>query len=275
MEKGKNCRKMFVVGAALMISIIMLAGPVFAVEDVILPDEIAFGEVEVGQVKTAELVISHTANSQVVAAISFSSTCPDLSLGATSLTIPAGQTGSVIVTYSPSEAGPCTGTMELQFTWIQPFGSVDLGTKTVTVTGTGLAPKESEPQAVDIESILEFFDASVAAKAIKGKGKGRHHAAERRLEALRRMLEMADEEIQNGRLEQACRLLNVVYKKIDGEHRPLSAADFAIGEALPQMADMVAQVMEDLACPGSEGLHRGHWEKEKDRIHASGKGKKH
>ena len=249
MKTRKDCRNMFFVGAALMISIMLLPGPVLAEDVIILPNEISFGEVEVGRQKTAELVISHTANSQVEAAISFSSTCPDFSLGATPnpLIIPAGANASVIITYSPTEAGFCSGTMGLKFVWITPFGRTDLGSKTVSVTGTGLAPpEEPEEPPPTMESLLQFFDASVAAKTIKGKG--RKNAADRRLKALRKMLEIADRRIQDEEVEKACRLLNAVYKKIDGKHRPKSASDFAKGEALPQLADMVAQVMADLAC---------------------------
>lgn len=248
MQTGNVFRKMFLAGAALMVAFILCTGPVFA-QEVILPDEIAFGEVEVGQVKTAELVISHTANTQVEAQITFNSACPDFSLGATPnpLIIPAGANGSVIVTYSPTGPGPCIGSMDIRFTWIQPFGSMDLGTKTVTVTGTGKATEEPVPPAVDILSIIDFLDASVAAKTIQGKGVKK--APVRRLNAIRKMLEIADRRVQNEELEKACRLLSVVYNKIDGKHRPQSAVDFLKGEALPQLAAMVAQVMEDLGCP--------------------------
>jgi len=251
MRNRKNFKRLLLAGAALVVPIMMFTGPVFAAE-VSLPDKIDFGEVDVGMQKSAELVITHTAPSQVVAQISLSSdSCPALTLGATSLTIPAGQPGSVFVYFTPTQGGLCEGTMSLHFTWIVPPFNQDLGTKTVIVTGTGVAV-EPEPGPVDMGSILEFFDTSVSVK--NPDHKGRDRAANQRLKDLRRMLVKADALIQNGEVEKACRTLNVVRKKIEMKHRPGSLWDDVKGEVLSQLDDMVAQVMADLACPEGGGL---------------------
>ena len=245
MEKRKNCRRMFLVGAVLMVSIIMFTGPAFA-GVVSLPSLIDFGEVDVGVEKSAELVISHTASAgEVVGQITLTSDCPYLSLDATSVTMQAGETGSVFVYFKPTQAGQCEGTMTLQFTWYSPLGNLDLGTQTVTVKGS--APEEPGPAPVDMGSILDFFDTSVS--VINPGDKGRKRAANTRLKDIRRMLVMADTWIQNGEEEKACRILNVVRKKIDRKNKPGSAWDDAKGEALAQLDDMVSQVMADLACP--------------------------
>jgi hypothetical protein len=102
---------------------------------------------------------------------------------------------------------------------------------------------------VTLERILQFYDASVMAKTLQGTGKGRADSAVRRLQALRGMLQEADKQLQKGHVERACNTLNGVYRKIDGRGRPDSAPDFAAGEALPELADMVDSVMADFGCP--------------------------
>ena len=251
MKNTKNCRTMLLAGAALMVSIIMFTGPVFA-QDIDLGGvtQIAFGNVNVGQEVSADLTITvSNTNYQWNATVSLSSACSGLSLGTTSLpsTVPGG-TGVVTVYFTPNQAGPCEGTMTLQFYEVQPFGPSSIGTAIVAVNGTGLAPEEPpEPPPVDMGSILEFFDTSVY---VKNPGdKGRKHAANERLKELRRMLVKADTWIQKGEEEKACRILKVVRKKIDRKHKPGSYWDDDKGEVLTQLDDMISQVMADLSCP--------------------------
>jgi len=237
-------------GAVLVAMIALFQGPVFA-QEVSLPESIDFGQVNVGEVKTAELVITHTANTQVRAEITFNSGCSDLSLVNTSnpLIIPAGQTGSVFVQYVPTEGGPCTTTMEIMFWWVQPFGEVPLGdTPTiVTITGEGLAPEEPEIPVADMESIMAYFDASVADGTLKGQGHRKF--AKFRLKMLRKLLVIADRRIEQGRTEQACRMLNLVLKKIDGKSGHKWKKDMVKGPATPELANMVSQMITELGCP--------------------------
>ena len=245
--KKSVIKRVFTV-SALMISTILFQGSGLAGDVIISPSEIVFGDVAVGQQRAAELVISHTANSQVEAVISLTSTCPDFSLGATPnpLLIPASANARMVITYAPSKPGLCSGTIHIGFAWITPFKRTDLGMRTVSVTGNGVAPEELP---VNMGSILRFYDASVAAKTLEGKGKGRQNSAIRRIEALRKMLEQADKLIRKGKMEKACNILNGVYRKIDGKGRPDSTPDFAKGDALPELAYMVGGAMADLGCP--------------------------
>ena len=137
MERKNEMMKKMWQGAVLIISIMLFQGPALAADDtIILPNEIPFGDVEVGQVMTAELVIAHTANTNVEAEITLLGTCTDFSLDGvpSPLVIPAGTSASVIITYAPTEAGFCSDTVDLRFFWFAPFGRVVLGTRTVTVT---------------------------------------------------------------------------------------------------------------------------------------------
>lgn len=240
--------KRFFTVAALVISIVLLQGAGLAEDVIILPDEIAFEDVEVGLKKAQALVIAHKANTEVEAAITLTGTCPDFSLGETPnpLVIPSSANASTVILYAPSRPGLCSGTIRMRFTWITPFKRIDLGTRTVSVTGNGVAPGE---KALNMRSILRFFDASVTAKSLQGTGRGRGDSPVRRLEALRGLLEEADNQIRKGDVEEACNILNGVSRKIDGRGRPDSAPDFASGDALPELADMVDRVMADFGCP--------------------------
>ncbi|MBW1944040.1 MAG: hypothetical protein JRJ51_14570 [Deltaproteobacteria bacterium] len=247
MERKNEMMKKMWLGAVLIISIMLFQGPALAADDtIILPNEIPFGDVQVGQVMTAELVIAHTASSQVEAVVALSGTCSDFSLGAvpSPFIIPAGANASVIITYAPTGGGFCSDTVDLQFFWITPFGKTDLGTRTVTVTGNGVVPEEPEEPAADMGSVLEFFDKSVAEKTIKGKG--RRKFAKFRIKMLRHMLVIADRKIQKGKIKKAQKLLKAVYKKIDGKRGRKWNKDLAKGEALSELAEMVAQVIDDL-----------------------------
>lgn len=247
MESKKEIMKKRWLGAVLVISLILFLGPAYAADDdIILPDEIPFGDVLVGQVKTAELGIVSNAGAQVEAVLTLSGTCVDFSIdpGSSPLIMSSGATATVIINYAPSEEGPCSDTVNIHFTMITPFGGVDMGTRAVSVTGNGVVPEEPEEPVADMDSVLEFFDKSVKEKTIKGNG--RRKFAKWRLKMLRRMLVMADRKIQRGKAKRARRLLKVVYKKIDGRGSRWNK-DFAKGEALPELAEMVAQVIDDLA----------------------------
>ena len=114
-KKNKMKKKMWL-GAALIFLMALFQGPALADDTVILPEEIPFGDVEVGQVVTAELVIAHNASSDVEATVTILGTCTDFSLGAVPdpFIIPAGENASVEITYAPTEAGPCSDTVEVR-----------------------------------------------------------------------------------------------------------------------------------------------------------------
>lgn len=244
MESKKSTKNMWL-GAVLMISIIFFQGPALAADDgITLPSQIPFGDVEVGQTKTAELVIAHTADSNVQVDITLEGTCTDFSLGVSSITIPPATDGSVIIAYAPTEAGPCGDTVKLAFSLVTPFGGILIGNREVTVSGTGLAVEEPEEPAVDIKSILEFFDKSVAENQLKGKGRKR--IAKFRIKMIRHLLVQADRKLQRGQTKKAHKILKVVYHKIDGKNKPRFNKDLARGAALSELADMVAQAIENL-----------------------------
>ncbi|MBW2121929.1 MAG: hypothetical protein JRH07_08795, partial [Deltaproteobacteria bacterium] len=71
------------------------------------------------------------------------------------------------------------------------------------------------------------------------------NSAEKRLRALRNMIESAGDLIEEGDIEEACGQLRDAYRKTDGEPRP---PDFVTGEAAGELAEMLQDLMEDLGC---------------------------
>ena len=100
----------------------------------------------------------------------------------------------------------------------------------------------SEPQVM-IEETLAFLDASVEAGTLVGEGPGK--SADKRLNALRNMLEAAAELIDAGLYELACEQLWDAYRKCDGDPKP---PDFVSGAACAELAAMIQDVIDNLGC---------------------------
>ena len=99
------------------------------------------------------------------------------------------------------------------------------------------------PPSEQIGNILAFFDASVDEGTIVGDGPG--NSAEKRLNALRNMIEAASDLIEVGLFEEACQQLLDVYRRMDGQPSP---PDFVKGEAVPELAAMIQELMTSLGC---------------------------
>jgi len=90
---------------------------------------------------------------------------------------------------------------------------------------------------------LVFFDEAVEAGDLVGSGPGK--SADNRLKALRKMIVIAGQLIDNGDVDGACGKLQAIYKKIDGLDKP---QDFADGESLSELQKQVQLVMESIEC---------------------------
>lgn len=94
-----------------------------------------------------------------------------------------------------------------------------------------------------IDDTLAFFDASVADGTLVGSGPG--NSADGRRRALRNMILLAGDLIEEGRYTEACQQLRDAYGKCDGDPKP---PDFVTGEAADDLADMILMVMDALGC---------------------------
>lgn len=106
------------------------------------------------------------------------------------------------------------------------------------VTGVEeLSPEE------EIARILDFFDTSVESETLEGDGTG--NSAEKRLNALRNMIEAARDLIAAGDIDAACQQMQDVYNRTEGETPP---PDFVTGEAASELATMILELMAEIGC---------------------------
>ena len=95
-----------------------------------------------------------------------------------------------------------------------------------------------------IDAILGFFDESVDKGTLTGVGKN-PWLAKLRLCFMREMLVIAKELIEHEKTGCACFTLERAYLRCDGDNRPL---DLVKGEAVPQLNNMISELMEQLEC---------------------------
>ena len=110
----------------------------------------------------------------------------------------------------------------------------------VLLEGVGI-----EEQSVTIDDILDFFDASVEAGTLEGRGRG--WLSKLRLHIMKWMLKIADEYIEKDQIEYACFILKRIYERCDGE---AYRRDFVKGESAPEFASMISELICSLECKG-------------------------
>lgn len=111
----------------------------------------------------------------------------------------------------------------------------------VPFTGWGVM-LEDPSQAVS--GLQAFIDNAIENEIITGEGSG--NSADKRVEALKNMIDSTGDLIEEGLIQEACEQLNSIYKKVDGMTKP---PDFVSGEAVPGVATGVLEIMSDLSCP--------------------------
>jgi hypothetical protein len=93
-----------------------------------------------------------------------------------------------------------------------------------------------------LEGISIFFEESVTDETLAGDGPG--ESADGRLNALRKMLEMAGDLISID-IEASCVQLHAALERCDGESPP---PDFVTGSAAIELNNMIEELMEELGC---------------------------
>lgn len=95
----------------------------------------------------------------------------------------------------------------------------------------------------DIDTILEFFDESVADGTLEGNVPGR--SGKKRLKVFRNMIVKTAHLIDCGKMKRGCKKLYWLYNRCDGLPKP---KDFVAGPAAPELADMIEDFMYELEC---------------------------
>jgi hypothetical protein len=101
----------------------------------------------------------------------------------------------------------------------------------------------SEPT---IDAILDSFENGVDGGTIEKRGK-KPWLANVRLWLFGQMLESTKWLLEHNKIKHACKILKHTYNRCDGTHRP---PDFVKGEAVPQLASMISELMCNLECKG-------------------------
>lgn len=137
------------------------------------------------------------------------------------------------VFFSPSSEGPSAAGMAIF------SNDPDEVLVVVEFQGMGIG---TAPTPVTIEDILDFFDQSVEAGTLEGRGK-RPRVDKLRLKAMRKLLEVVVCLIEADLIEEVCFILNRVYLRSDGLLWP---RDFVVGDDCPELNTMILELIDSL-----------------------------
>jgi hypothetical protein len=198
-----------------------------------------FGEVELGQPRTLTVSISNTGCGELtVSGASIETDFAITSFPPSSVVIKPNETLDMEVTYTPTILGNNSAVLKIN------SNDADEPVVEVQLSAVGIPPPPSE----QISNILAFFDESVEQGTLQGVlygcGKGPPHA-DFQLKILRCMIQAASNSIERERYRQACEQLRHIYKCCDGQCKP---PDLVTGDAVPELASMIQQLMRTLDC---------------------------
>jgi len=195
-----------------------------------------FGDVELGTSRTVIVTISNVGNGDLtVSGIGLETDFAITSAPDSAIVVEPSQTEYVEITYTPSALGYNSAVLKIS--------SDDPDEPVVEVQLSAVGIEIPLPPLEQIANILAFFDTSVDDGILLGDGPG--NSAEKRLNALRNMIEAAGDLIENELFEEACQQLLDAYRRMDGQPKP---PDFVTGEAVTELATMIQELMTTLGC---------------------------
>lgn len=200
-----------------------------------------FGDVAIGEFETYVVQIMNIGNADlVVSSVTLdplgSADFTITSVPETPFTVAPSETFVVDIetTFTPTTEGYVSTTLLIE--------SNDADEPLVGVELSGAGVVVEIPPAQQIQNILDFFNQSVSDGTLVGYGPG--NSPEKRLNALRNMINAAGDLINDECYAQAIEQLESIDKKTDGEQRP---PDFVVGEAVPVLNQMVKNLIADLS----------------------------
>ena len=190
-----------------------------------------FGKVKLGTSRTIVVTISNVGNGKLtISGIGLETDFAITSAPTASIVVEPFSTTDVEIRYAPTVIG--YNSAVLKITSDDPDESI----VEVQLSAVGI-------KITPIANIIAFFDTSVDKGTIVGDGQGK--SSQKRLNALRNMIEAAGDLIEDKLFEEACQQLLDVFKRIDGQPKP---PDFVTGKAVPELASMVQDLMVSLGC---------------------------
>lgn len=224
--------------AAFLLALFLPLGAVANPGILVIPDSHDFGEVEIGETASTQILIFNQWSGNL-ALYSVSLLPPDgtgfslVNAPPSGTIIPSGGSVSLGVEFSPEAEGLDAATVEIM------WANGESGISYVVLSGTGI----TGGGPLTIEDILAFFDAGVEAGTIKGKDCG--NSGKAHLKVFKFKLLMAAFFIDKGWMKGACQLLWHAYERSDGQKGP---KDWVMGEDVPELNAMILQLMSDLGC---------------------------
>ena len=200
------------------------------------PQALNFGDVGTGESESLLVTISNKGSMDLTLSGVFLASGGSSAFSITQApltTVPPGGSTDLAVTFAPNAPGSASGTLQI--------ASDDPLQGTVEVALDGKGVYSEVPPEQQMETILLFFDTSVADGTLQGDGPGR--SAGNRLRALRNMLEAAGDLMRDGDMLGAYRQLFDAYQKTDGHQKP---PDFVAGPAAAELARLIQTMMDSL-----------------------------
>ena len=204
-------------GAVAAVALLLLPAAAAADPVLVVPDAHDFGEVEVGSTAGTDITLRNTGGLPlIISAIEFragsSADFTLLTLPAPPYFVPPLNGGphywlDLEIAYTPSAEGDATAVLEVASN--DPATPVE----SVNLSGTGVA---ATPSPVD--DLLAEFDEWVTEGALAGSGSG--NSADGRLGALRNMIVVAGDYLDQGEVALAVAQLEAVLERCDGDSPP-------------------------------------------------------
>jgi hypothetical protein len=227
---------------------IKLAEPIFfgtadSVADIeISPAEVSFGDVEVGDSRSAMVTISNAGLVDLtVSDISLQSGA-DYAITSSPglpLVLPVGGFADVTVTFTPLSSGA----RPTDFLEIVSNDPID-GLVSVPLNGVGVVL--DVPPSEQIANILTVIEDGVGAGTIIPDGPGQSGGG--RLGAFINMLEAADDLIADGQIAEACQQLLDAVQRADGLSGRGNPPDFISGPDAALVTSLIQDLRTDLGC---------------------------
>ena len=216
---------------------LLLTGIVFGIPEIeVAPLDYDFGLVEVGSSDSAIITIyNHGDTTLTLEDVYFESgSSGDFII--TSLLLPPVYMSSeaqftIEVTYAPTSGGLASASLLIL--------STDADEPRVQVVFTGQAPLDEQNPQEQIATIIDFAEESILDGTLQGNGRG--NSADKRLNALQNMLDRIQKLIEEEMYEEAYQQQKSIYKKIDGQDKPV---DFVQGPAVSELNAMVLDLIQ-------------------------------
>jgi hypothetical protein len=201
-----------------------------------------FGEVELGQPRTFTVSISNKGCGPLtLSGVGLKTDFAITSFPSSSAVIQPNEDVNLEITYIPTILGNNSAILQIN------SNDADKPVVEVQLNATGiLRPLTPSEQ---IANILTFFDESVKQGKLQGTS-DKHEKCklnvDYQLRTMRDMIQAATSSIEHKRYQQlACWQLKCIYSYCDGQAKP---NDLVTGEAVPELAGMIQQLMQTLGC---------------------------